>query len=296
MTKVIRHRHIRLLQSLNQLLFAQSTIFVSVQGNEHRSKLFQIAVLQILGNHGEHHLLQSRGKPEFSHICSDVLVEFDQAVCCCERVHQPRMAEQVLGGGSLGRIEGQHLRDEVLQLAGVLVPIWAWEVEASPLHSVEDIEISVAVEGRIAADQDVADDTTAPDVALLIVSLAGQDLGRDVVWSPSLGLHELSRRVGLCKAEIDDLDLGFSGPVLEEEILRFDIPVSVGLGVQVAHSSQNLLHISRYILLTEGAAFMLVRFFHDSVEKLAAGAKLHDQVDSPGVNECLVELHDVRMV
>mmetsp|Transcript_37035 Transcript_37035/g.78548 ORF Transcript_37035/g.78548 Transcript_37035/m.78548 type:complete len:262 (+) Transcript_37035:376-1161(+) len=239
MTKVIRHRHIRLLQSLNQLLFAQSTIFVSVQGNEHRSKLFQIAVLQILGNHGEHHLLQSRGKPEFSHICSDVLVEFDQAVCCCERVHQPRMAEQVLGGGSLGRIEGQHLRDEVLQLAGVLVPIWAWEVEASPLHSVEDIEISVAVEGRIAADQDVADDTTAPDVALLIVSLAGQDLGRDVVWSPSLGLHELSRRVGLCKAEIDDLDLA-SGVGLDQNIFGLQVGVNEPESVHILEGNQDL--------------------------------------------------------
>mmetsp|Transcript_37036 Transcript_37036/g.78556 ORF Transcript_37036/g.78556 Transcript_37036/m.78556 type:complete len:209 (+) Transcript_37036:231-857(+) len=133
-----------------------------------------------------------------------------------------------------------------------------------------------------------------PEINFLIVGKPQHHLG-----GPVGARLQVARQLIIHEArgpEIDDLDLGFSGPVLEEEILRFDIPVSVGLGVQVAHSSQNLLHISRYILLTEGAAFMLVRFFHDSVEKLAAGAKLHDQVDSPGVNECLVELHDVRMV
>ena len=55
------------------------------------------------------------------------------------------------------------------------------------LDPLEDQLVVFAVEGRVAAEEDVEDHSAAPDVALLVV-LSFEDLGRDVVGGAETGL------------------------------------------------------------------------------------------------------------
>mmetsp|Transcript_7992 Transcript_7992/g.22301 ORF Transcript_7992/g.22301 Transcript_7992/m.22301 type:complete len:508 (+) Transcript_7992:124-1647(+) len=290
------HGDIRALHTIDQLRLAEGTVFVLVQNNERLAQLLEVAVLQVLGDHGQHNLFEVGGEAELAHVGGHTLVEGDLRLRASRGRDDPRVVEEILGGRSLFVVHGEHLGDEVLEFLRVLLPVRAGEVERSLLHTFEDVLITVAEEGGVAARENVGDDATTPDVALLVIAFAEQHLRRDVVRGARLGLHWLARGVVLREPEVDDLDLGLPGLVLEQEVLRLDIPVRIALGVQVSHGAQNLLHVPGHVLLAKGAALMLFGLLNDTVEELTAGADLHHEVDSPGIDEGLVELHNVRVV
>mmetsp|Transcript_62060 Transcript_62060/g.178021 ORF Transcript_62060/g.178021 Transcript_62060/m.178021 type:complete len:508 (+) Transcript_62060:146-1669(+) len=294
--EVIRHRDLGLLQAVHELGFAEGSILVLVQCDEVPAELLEVAVLQVLGDHGQHNLFEVGGEAELAHVGGHTLVEGDLRLRASRGRDDPRVVEEILGGRSLFVVHGEHLGDEVLEFLRVLLPVRAGEVERSLFHLLEDLLIAVAEEGGVAAGEDVGDDATTPDVALLVIAFAEQHLRRDVVRGARLGLHWLARGVVLREPEVDDLDLGLPGLVLEQEVLRLDIPVRIALGVQVSHGAQNLLHVPGHVLLAKGAALMLFGLLNDTVEELTAGADLHHEVDSPGIDEGLVELHNVRVV
>mmetsp|Transcript_154079 Transcript_154079/g.493890 ORF Transcript_154079/g.493890 Transcript_154079/m.493890 type:complete len:438 (+) Transcript_154079:190-1503(+) len=290
------HGDIRALHTIDQLRLAQGTVFVLVQNNERLAQLLEVAVLQVLGDHGQHNLLEVGGEAELAHVGGHTLVEGDLRLRASRGRDDPRVVEEILGGRSLFVVHGEHLGDEVLEFLRVLLPVRAGEVERSLLHTFEDVLIAVAEERGVAARENVGDDATAPDVALFVIAFAEQHLRRDVVRGARLGLHGLARGVVLREPEVDDLDLGLPGLVLEQKVLRLDIPVRVALGVQVSHGAQNLLHVPGHVLLAKGAALMLLGLLNDTIEELTAGADLHHEVDSPCIDEGLVELHNVRVV
>lgn len=201
----------------------------------------------------------------------------------------------------LGGVEGEHQRDALLGVRRDVLPVLGGEGEDAFLHHSQDVGITVPIERRIAAEQNVANHPTAPNITLLIVTTL-QHLRCDVVRGAGLGLHLLSGRhlVILGQAKVDHFDGRIWIPVLEQEILWFDVTMNEVVVVQIAHCSQDLLHVSGGTTLIERsggiASFVLLSLFQDAVEELTTGAEFHDQVDLLGIDEDLVELDDVRVV
>mmetsp|Transcript_63308 Transcript_63308/g.141027 ORF Transcript_63308/g.141027 Transcript_63308/m.141027 type:complete len:204 (+) Transcript_63308:268-879(+) len=61
-------------------------------------------------------------------------------------------------------------------------------------------------------------------------------------------------------------------------------------GVQVVHTTEDLLHDNRRLILREVARIQ------EAVEEFASAAKLHDNVHVPSILEVLVESDDMRVV
>ena len=73
-------------------------------------------------------------------------------------------------------------------------------------HLLHDILVRLAVEGRHAREQDVGDDTTGPDIALLVVVLVENFRG-DVVGRAEFLVKVAVGVVYERGAEVNDLDL-----------------------------------------------------------------------------------------
>ena len=104
----------------------------------------------------------------------------------------------------------------------------------------------------------------------------------------------------LSEAKVDDLDLGVNVAILQEEVLWLDVAVHEVVVVEVAHCAKDLLHVGCCTPFVKGtsciSAFMLLRLLQNSIEKLTSRAQLHDKVHLLGVQEDLIEFHDVGMV
>mmetsp|Transcript_35371 Transcript_35371/g.84789 ORF Transcript_35371/g.84789 Transcript_35371/m.84789 type:complete len:212 (+) Transcript_35371:706-1341(+) len=204
-------------------------------------------------------------------------------------------------GRSLVRVEGEHERDALFGFSRHIIPVLRWKGEVTFLDHAENVGILVAIERWITTQQNVADDSTAPHITLLVVA-ALQHLRRHVVGRAGLGLHLLAgtHLVLLGEAKVNHLDLRVDVPVLQEEVLRLDVAVNEVVVVEVAHGTQNLLHVGCCTPLIEGpgciGAFVLLCLLKDSIKKLTSRAELHDKVHLLGVQEDLIELHDVWVI
>mmetsp|Transcript_5731 Transcript_5731/g.10302 ORF Transcript_5731/g.10302 Transcript_5731/m.10302 type:complete len:271 (+) Transcript_5731:828-1640(+) len=178
-----------------------------------------------------------------------------------------------------------------------MTPFCVREFKVAFFHCCQDCAIVVAIEWRITTEKNVCNDTATPNVALLVVASL-QYLRCDIIWRSSLCCHGwISSFKPLGEPEVDDLDLCFSCFVLHQEILGLDITMAKAFAVQVAHSSKDLLHVSRSSTLVKCCCtVMFIRLCYDAIKELASCAHLHDQVEPLGICEYLVEFHDVGMV
>ena len=118
--------------------------------------------------------------------------------------------------GVLQSLSGSHaplrprdeLVDQVLGLIGDVVPLLAIVVKDAARDHLQDFLVIVAVEGRVAAQQDVQHAAGRPHIARHVV-VAGQDFGRDVVGRACSCLHALQAAAieNLRQAEVDDLQV-----------------------------------------------------------------------------------------
>ena len=81
--------------------------------------------------------------------------------------------------------------------------------------SLDNLLVSLAVEGRVATQENVQNDATAPQVALMIVALL-EDLGRDIVRRSELLTHHLTAFERSCRAEVDDGHAGLVTTPIEQ--------------------------------------------------------------------------------
>ena len=119
------------------------------------------------------------------------------------------------------------LFDQTFGLPADFIPLLSVEVKLSLLYHLQDFLIVVAIKGWIAAQQDVQDASSTPEVALDTV-VSRQDFWRYVVWRASTSAHlfdvllvspglvlraespllsELLRLYDLTQAEVNDLDV-----------------------------------------------------------------------------------------
>ena len=107
-----------------------------------------------------------------------------QRVCICEldlrEILDPFVIKSLLSGDAVFWVEGKHLSDHVLSSFRDLVPLWWREAELALLDTLEDQLVVLAVEWRVTTQEDVEDDSTTPNITLLIV-LSSEHLRRYVI-------------------------------------------------------------------------------------------------------------------
>ena len=119
-------------------------------------------------------------------------------------------------------------------------------------YSTEYLLVILAIEGRVAAQEDVHDDTAAPDVAFAVVGLP-YDFGSDVIRR-AYGLTQILVRIKLQRgAKIDDFNQGIRAGfvALQQNILRLDIAMDYVFGVAVADGDYYLIHYFGGVSLLE---------------------------------------------
>mmetsp|Transcript_115788 Transcript_115788/g.248811 ORF Transcript_115788/g.248811 Transcript_115788/m.248811 type:complete len:330 (+) Transcript_115788:639-1628(+) len=185
--------------------------------------------------------------------------------------------------------------DEVFGVLADRLPVVALEIVTAVSDVVLEFLVRVAFEGRVAAEQNVHDDSTAPDVALLVV-LPGEDLRSHVVRRASPALHGrvLLRVELLGEAEVDDLD-GCGVLLHHHDVLRLQILVHEFLAVHERERPQRLLHDVADEGLVVARLLVAPEAVH-AVLQLPALARLHDLHDRVRVDEVFVDLDHVRVI
>lgn len=183
---------------------------------------------------------------------------------------------------------GQHALDQVLRLLADLPPLRALQGEVPLPNIVEDLVVSLAVEGGTAAEQNVEDDPDAPDVALLAVG-ALEYFGGDVVGGAVLLREDYALDKLLAGAEVDDLD-HVSVLGVHQDILRLEVRVHDALRVAVGNGLEHLLDDARCLLLAEETTL------GNFVEEFPACAEFGHVEVALVVLEDFEQAHDVWVV
>mmetsp|Transcript_88891 Transcript_88891/g.252022 ORF Transcript_88891/g.252022 Transcript_88891/m.252022 type:complete len:226 (-) Transcript_88891:281-958(-) len=181
----------------------------------------------------------------------------------------------------------QHLVDQILGILGDMSPILRVIGISAALHLLQNLLVRIrVVEWRVPAEQHVHDHPAAPGVAQLVVPPL-QHLGGDVVGRarPCGKLCttwcEFSRQAEVNELQSIALDRGLGG---EKEVFRLQIAMADPVFVHVVDGTYHLLHHDRSVGLFE------MTLCNDAVEKFAAVAKLHDQIEVLGIFKRLMEL------
>ena len=101
--------------------------------------------------------------------------------------HQPLMLEGHRGQHSLLRVRLEHALHELLGFGAVVVPDDIDEFIVAGGNLANEVRVVLAHEGWEACQHEVCDDAHGPDVAIQVVVLAFEDLGRHEVQRAGVG-------------------------------------------------------------------------------------------------------------
>jgi hypothetical protein len=210
--------------ALLDLVHGELAVSVLVEGLEHLSEVVLLTLGDELGsNESVSSLLQGLVRAELAHVGEHVrgesLVNGHGA-----KLNQPGVGESLLGGGSLGSLVGQKLGDEVLAVIRDRGPGLVVKVKGTLADFTHNFLVGLAVERRLAGEEDVSDDTAGPDVALGVVVLV-KNLRGDVVGGSELLVEGAGGIVDEGGTEVNDLELVELLVLLEEDVLGLEISV-----------------------------------------------------------------------
>ena len=117
---------------------------------------------------------------------------------------------------------------------------------------VEGSRLVLGLKGRLPSEELVAENPETPDIHPLVVSIALDHLGWDVVWGSAEGLAQHVWGID-CPSEIADLDRAER----VQQILRFDITMNNILRVHVDQGLGYLLYVVRRSLLIESFIWLI---------------------------------------
>lgn len=205
--------------AVSDLLFGEFTVTVLVKGLEDLGKRFFLFTGKKLGTDvGKSGGFKSIVLVEVLKVVKGIfgcgLIDFNLGM-----VANPDVLKGLLGRGTLGNVNGQHLSDEVLSVSAHRVPHLVSEVKLSLLDCTHNLGVSRTVERRNATEQDVSDDTKTPHVALLAVTFL-KNLRSDVVRCANLFFQLLGGVEDLSSTEVNNLDLVELLVCLEHNVLR----------------------------------------------------------------------------
>mmetsp|Transcript_4340 Transcript_4340/g.8701 ORF Transcript_4340/g.8701 Transcript_4340/m.8701 type:complete len:241 (-) Transcript_4340:333-1055(-) len=153
------------------------------------------------------------------------------------RTTDPWVLKNLWDGDALRRVHGKHPSDELFSLRGDVLPIFLWEVVASALDLLVKLLCFLVVERRETTEEDVEDNSQAPNVNSFIVFLFLQNFGGNITGRSARGSHHpiALRQLELGKTKIRDLNRGLLRLIRVNEVLWF----------KVAMNDSNLVKISK---------------------------------------------------
>ena len=117
----------------------------------------------------------------------------------------PRMIQRVNCGNALLWISFQKTRNKIFCFFTNIGPFWFIKREFAEQHCLNNFLICLAVKWRVAAQQDVENHSTAPQVALMVIRFL-EDFWCDIVWCSILLMHLFAWYERSCRAEVDNCD------------------------------------------------------------------------------------------
>lgn len=169
----------------------------------------------------------------------------------------PGVGEDALGAEALAGLLDEQALDEILGLLGDASPLGVGELVLALLNAGEEhllagaavlaalpatVGAAVAVEGRIAAEQDVHDDAKTPEIAALVVVVGLSDEGLDDLGRHELGATHRRQQLGSRQGRgrgVVELDAGAQVEVADldgRELVRVDAQDVFGLEVSVCNA------------------------------------------------------------
>mmetsp|Transcript_29967 Transcript_29967/g.73767 ORF Transcript_29967/g.73767 Transcript_29967/m.73767 type:complete len:258 (+) Transcript_29967:310-1083(+) len=144
-------------------------------------------------------------------------------------VGQPRMVERLLRRQAPVRIQEKQPRHKSNGVRRQ--PDVAREGEGAPAHCLKPLQVVLAVEGRLPAQEHVGDDADTPHVARGSVAcgpvlVEHEDLVRHVVGRTQHRVEPICAIEDLAEPEVDQLDCRVLPLVVHHEVLELEIPVA----------------------------------------------------------------------
>ncbi|EJK53451.1 hypothetical protein THAOC_27117, partial [Thalassiosira oceanica] len=210
--------------------------------------------------------------------------------------YDPRVRQRLVHRHPPRRVGLEEPPHEVPRLGGRVLPVVARESVPPPGDGAVRVRVVLPVEGRVAGQEDVGDDTYGPQIAAPVVPLL-QHLGGDVVRSPDDGRHGslAATVVPPRESEVDELD-GRAVLGVEEDVLRLQVAVDYVPVVQVLDGLEDLEEYPGRLDLVEATRTALVGGpLDDLVEELAALAELGDDVNVLCVLEGVPQADDAAV-
>jgi len=178
---LVRHDLTVVLKIANLDLFHRKfAVTVCVKGLENFGEVVTLLLAhQLGGNKRESGLLKSHVRLEFAKVVesgnSHSLVNLQSGKLC-----EPWVGKHVFGSGSFRGTISKQRSDEGLSVLRNRLPYAIFKGKLTLSNLFHDLLVCLSVERRLTREQDVGDDTTGPDVALVVVVLV-KHLGSDVV-------------------------------------------------------------------------------------------------------------------
>jgi len=193
----------------------------------------------------------------------------------------PRMSEALVQRHPLVRILPEQLLDEV---TGPLRDVRG-ELEVHLRDPLISLVVGLCLEGRLPYEELVREHPEGPQVDLLVVHVPLDHLGRKVVQRSAHRRSPRRRRVN-GPPEIGDFKIAFC---VEEQVLRFNIPVDHFFAVAVSQGVRHLADVfGRRGVVEAAVGLLLHRLVH-----LAARRELEDEIDARFVVEVAEQAEDV---
>ena len=275
--------------ALLDLLHAELTVAIFVEGLEDLGQIVAFLLAHKLrGNERVGGLFQGHVTVEFTEVVEgghgESLIDLERG-----QLGDPGVGQGLSRAGSLLRVVGQQGTDEILAVLRDGLPDAVVKVELAFAHLFHDVLIRLAIEWRHSREKNVRDDSSGPNIALVVVILV-EDLRGDVVRRAELLVEVAVRVVDERGAEVDDLNLVELLVLLKQDILWLQVTMHNVSLVAVVDAGEDLFHEDCAVTLAELAAL------EDFVEELATLADLSDEVVALLVLEELVHFDNVWVI
>mmetsp|Transcript_18359 Transcript_18359/g.56072 ORF Transcript_18359/g.56072 Transcript_18359/m.56072 type:complete len:242 (+) Transcript_18359:769-1494(+) len=181
------------------------------------------------------------------------------------------VVQEVLRGGAVARVQGEHARDELLERRREVA---RERGVAAGAHVAAQLREGVAEERRPQRHELVDEAARGPDVRRRIVRAVGPDLRAHVVGRTDLRLHHAVALDALRDVHVADLD---AAVLAEEAVRRLDVAVHDARLVQVVQRRHALHEVGPDDVLVDVLAALAIAFHLG--REVAAAAELHDDAD-----------------
>jgi hypothetical protein len=182
------------------------------------------------------------------------------------------------------------LSNKVFGFVGYICPHWLTHSKFLVFNFPLNLQLVVTFEGRVSGEQDVGDDSGAPDVNLTFIGQAFDYLRCHVNGSAALKILGFARGDFTSEAEICYLNAKYVRiRAIEQDVLKLQITMDDPLAMQVVQALKYLINDIGRLLLIE------IIISYKPIKKFAALYEFCYYIDICVVLEKLKHTHNIRV-